>query len=177
MYVVRSSSNSLLYPDRSLIRKRHNKIPYELLHDRKPNLKYIHVFGALCYPTNGSEDLASISDDTTGTPSSTTIDQDAPYQSKYALEILKKYDMESSNPVDTPMVERTKLDKDLQGTPVDPTRYRSMVGSLLYLTSSRPDLVFAVCICVRYQAKPTEKHLHGVKWVFQYLKGTINIGL
>ncbi|GKE09825.1 retrovirus-related pol polyprotein from transposon TNT 1-94, partial [Tanacetum coccineum] len=63
-------------------------------------------------------------------------------QSKYALEILKKYGMESSDPVDTPMVERTKLDEDLQGIPVDPTCYRGMVGSLMYLTSSRLDLVF-----------------------------------
>ncbi|GJU66805.1 retrovirus-related pol polyprotein from transposon TNT 1-94 [Tanacetum coccineum] len=98
-------------------------------------------------------------------------------QSKYALEILKKYDMESIDPVDTPMVERTKLDEDLQGIPVDPTRYLGMIGSLMYLTSSRPDLVFAVCMCAWYQAKPTEKHLHAVKQVFRYQKGTINMGL
>ncbi|GKA46400.1 retrovirus-related pol polyprotein from transposon TNT 1-94 [Tanacetum coccineum] len=95
---------------------------------------------------------------------------------KYALEIIKKYGMESSDPVDTPMVERTKLDEDLQGTSIDPTRYRGMIGSLMYLTSSRPDLVFAVCMCARYQAKPTEKHLHAVKQIFRYLKGTTNMG-
>ncbi|GJY70258.1 hypothetical protein Tco_0473961 [Tanacetum coccineum] len=72
-------------------------------------------------------------------------------QSIYPLEILKKYGMESSDPVDTLMVKRTKLDEDLQGIPVDPTRYRSMVGSLMYLTSSRLDLVFAVCMCARCQ--------------------------
>ncbi|GKA46840.1 retrovirus-related pol polyprotein from transposon TNT 1-94 [Tanacetum coccineum] len=98
-------------------------------------------------------------------------------QSKYALKIIKKYGMESSDLVDTPMVERTKLDEDIQGTPVDPTRYRGMVGSLMYLTSSRPDLVFVVCMCARYQAKPTENHLTVVKWVFRYLKGTIDMGL
>ncbi|GJW90400.1 retrovirus-related pol polyprotein from transposon TNT 1-94 [Tanacetum coccineum] len=98
-------------------------------------------------------------------------------QSKYALKILKKYGMESNDPVDTPMVERTKVDGDVQGIPVDPTRYRGMVGSLMYLKSIRPDLVFAVCMCARYQAKPTEKHLHAVKRVFQYLKRTINMGL
>ncbi|GKD75641.1 retrovirus-related pol polyprotein from transposon TNT 1-94 [Tanacetum coccineum] len=98
-------------------------------------------------------------------------------QSKYALEILKKYGMDSSEPVDTPMVERTKLDEDLQGTTVDPTRYRGMVGSLMYLTASRPDLVFAVCMCARYQAKPIEKHLHAVKRVFRYLKGNTNMCL
>ncbi|GKB13943.1 retrovirus-related pol polyprotein from transposon TNT 1-94 [Tanacetum coccineum] len=99
------------------------------------------------------------------------------HQSKYALEIIKKYGMESSDSVDTPMVDRTKLDKDLQGKPVDPTHYRGMIGSFIYLTSSRPDLVFAVCIYARYQAKPTKKHLHAVKWIFQYLKRTLNMGL
>ncbi|GJY16570.1 retrovirus-related pol polyprotein from transposon TNT 1-94 [Tanacetum coccineum] len=59
---------------------------------------------------------------------------------------------------DTPMVEKNKLDEDLQRTPVDDTLYRGMIGSLMYLTSSRPDLIYAVCLCARYQAKPTEKH-------------------
>ncbi|GJT64804.1 retrovirus-related pol polyprotein from transposon TNT 1-94 [Tanacetum coccineum] len=98
-------------------------------------------------------------------------------QSKYAQEILKKYGMDSSNPVDTPMVERTKLDEDLQGILIDPTRYRGMIGSLMYLASSRPNLVFAVCTCARYLAKPTKKHLHTVKRIFRYLKGTTNMGL
>ncbi|GJW37512.1 retrovirus-related pol polyprotein from transposon TNT 1-94 [Tanacetum coccineum] len=98
-------------------------------------------------------------------------------QSNYALEIIKKYGMLSSDPVDTPMVDKSKLDEDLQGKPVDPTHYRGMIGSLMYLTSSRPDLVFAVCMCARYQAKPTEKHLHAVKRIFRYLKGTIDMGL
>ncbi|GKB90034.1 hypothetical protein Tco_0962306 [Tanacetum coccineum] len=75
------------------------------------------------------------------------------------------------------MVEKNKLDKDLKGTPVDATLYRGMIGSLMYLTSSRPDLIYAVCLCARYQAKPTEKHLNAVKRIFQYLKGTINMGL
>nr|GFA20700.1 uncharacterized mitochondrial protein AtMg00810-like [Tanacetum cinerariifolium] len=75
------------------------------------------------------------------------------------------------------MVDRLKLDEDLSGLPVDQTRFRSMVGSLMYLTASRPDLVFDVCMCARYQAKPTKKHLEVLKWVFRYLKGTINWGL
>ncbi|GKB62522.1 copia protein, partial [Tanacetum coccineum] len=82
-----------------------------------------------------------------------------------------------SQPKDTPMVENNKLDSDLQGTPVDATHYRDMIGSLMYLTSSRPDLIYAVCLCARYQAKPIEKHLNAVKRIFQYLKGTINMGL
>ncbi|GKF43055.1 hypothetical protein Tco_0126397, partial [Tanacetum coccineum] len=70
-----------------------------------------------------------------------------------------------------------KLDADLNETLVDPTRYQGMVRSIMYLTTSRPNLVFAVYMCVRYQTKPTEKHLTTVKRVFWYLKGTINIGL
>ncbi|GJT99315.1 retrovirus-related pol polyprotein from transposon TNT 1-94 [Tanacetum coccineum] len=91
-------------------------------------------------------------------------------QSKYALESLKKYGMESSDPVDTPMVEKSKLDEDPQGKAVDPTHYRGMVGTLMYLTASRPDLTFVVCMCARYQAKPTEKHLHAVKRIFKYTR-------
>ncbi|GJX02209.1 integrase, catalytic region, zinc finger, CCHC-type containing protein [Tanacetum coccineum] len=72
---------------------------------------------------------------------------------------------------DTPMVKKNKLDKDLQGTPVDATVYRGMIGSLMYLTSSRPDLIYAVCLCARYQAKPTEKHLNVVKRIFLIPKG------
>ncbi|GKD84768.1 retrovirus-related pol polyprotein from transposon TNT 1-94 [Tanacetum coccineum] len=98
-------------------------------------------------------------------------------QAKYALETLKKYGMDLSDPVDTPMVDRLKLDEDLMGIPVDQTRFRGMVGSLMYLTASRPDLVFAVCMCTRYQAKPTKKHFEAIKRVFRYLKGTINMGL
>ncbi|GJS44103.1 retrovirus-related pol polyprotein from transposon TNT 1-94 [Tanacetum coccineum] len=98
-------------------------------------------------------------------------------QSKYALESLKKYGMESSDPVDTPMVEKSKLDEDPQGKAVDPTHYHGMVGTLMYLTASRPDLTFDVCMCARYQAKPTEKHLHAIKRIFKYLRETINRGL
>ncbi|GJV67355.1 retrovirus-related pol polyprotein from transposon TNT 1-94 [Tanacetum coccineum] len=98
-------------------------------------------------------------------------------QSKYALESLKKYGMESCDPVDTPMVEKSKLDEDTQRKTVDPIHYRGMVGTLMYLTSSRPDLVYAVCMCARYEARPTEKHLHVVKRIFRYLRGTVNRGL
>nr|GEU30162.1 hypothetical protein [Tanacetum cinerariifolium] len=74
-------------------------------------------------------------------------------------------------------VERTKLDEASQGIPIDPTRYRGMVGSPMYLTSRISGLVFDVCMCARYQAKLTEKHLTIVKQVFWYLKGTIHMGL
>ncbi|GJT22810.1 uncharacterized mitochondrial protein-like protein [Tanacetum coccineum] len=101
---------------------------------------------------------APIAVDLADLPVSTSINQDAP----------------STN---TPMVEKNKLDKDLQGTPFDATLYRGMIGSLMYLTSSRPDIIYAVCLCARSQAKPTEKHLNTVKQIFRYLKGTINMGL
>nr|GFA94074.1 retrovirus-related Pol polyprotein from transposon TNT 1-94 [Tanacetum cinerariifolium] len=98
-------------------------------------------------------------------------------QSKYVLEILNKYEMESCDPVGTPMEIKDKLDLDQNGTPVDATKYRSMIGALMYLTSSRPDIVHATCLCARYQAKPTEKHLKEVKRIFCYLRETINTGL
>ncbi|GKD81124.1 hypothetical protein Tco_1347963, partial [Tanacetum coccineum] len=79
--------------------------------------------------------------------------------------------------VDTPMIENKKLDDDLQGKPIDATLYRGVIGSSMYLTSSRSDLNHDVCLCARYQAKPTEKHLQMVKQIFRYLNGTINMGL
>nr|GEY11849.1 retrotransposon protein, putative, unclassified [Tanacetum cinerariifolium] len=73
-------------------------------------------------------------------------------QSKYALESLKKYGFESCDPVDTLMVEKSKLDEDREGKAVDPSPYHSMIGTLLYLTASRPDLQFAICMCARTMA-------------------------
>nr|GEX02547.1 retrovirus-related Pol polyprotein from transposon TNT 1-94 [Tanacetum cinerariifolium] len=98
-------------------------------------------------------------------------------QSKYALESLKKYGFESCDPVDTPMVEKSKLDEDKEGKFVDPSHYYGMIGTLLYLIASRPDLQFAICMCARYQAQPIEKHVHAVKKIFGYLRGTVHRGL
>ncbi|GKE58441.1 hypothetical protein Tco_1497626 [Tanacetum coccineum] len=75
------------------------------------------------------------------------------------------------------MATKPKLDADLSGKLVDQTNYRSKIGSLMYLTSSRPDIVQAVRYCARYQAIPTEKHLKEVKRIFRYLRDTINMGL
>ncbi|GKD80224.1 retrovirus-related pol polyprotein from transposon TNT 1-94 [Tanacetum coccineum] len=83
--------------------------------------------------------------------------------------------MTSCDSIGTPM-DTKHLDADLSGTPVDQTKYRSMVGALMYLTASRPDIVHATCYCARYQAKPTEKHLTAVKRIFRYLKDSINAG-
>nr|GEU46879.1 hypothetical protein [Tanacetum cinerariifolium] len=75
------------------------------------------------------------------------------------------------------MVEQAKLKLDLVGKLVDHTNYRSMIRSLMYVTSSRPDIMFATCMCARYQANPNEHHVSGVKRIFCYLKETINLGL
>ncbi|GJX15318.1 retrovirus-related pol polyprotein from transposon TNT 1-94 [Tanacetum coccineum] len=98
-------------------------------------------------------------------------------QAKYALEILKKHSMERCESLGTPLATKPKLDADLSGTLVDQTKYQSMITSLMYLTSNRPDIVQAVCYYARYQARPTGKHLKEVKMIFRYLKGTINLGL
>nr|GEZ25694.1 hypothetical protein [Tanacetum cinerariifolium] len=97
-------------------------------------------------------------------------------QAKYAQEILIKHGMTSCDSIGTSMATK-HLDADLSGTPVNQTKYQSMVEALMYLTASRPDIMHATCYCARYQAKPTEKHLTTVKWIFRYLKDTINIGL
>nr|GFB25996.1 uncharacterized mitochondrial protein AtMg00810-like [Tanacetum cinerariifolium] len=91
-------------------------------------------------------------------------------------EILIKHGMTSCDSIDTPMATK-HLDANPSGTPVDQTKYRSMVGALMYLTVSRPDIVHATCYCACYQANPTEKHLTTVKRIFRYLKDTINIRL
>nr|GEW41910.1 retrovirus-related Pol polyprotein from transposon TNT 1-94 [Tanacetum cinerariifolium] len=98
-------------------------------------------------------------------------------QSKYGLESLKKYDFDSCDPVDTPMVGKYKLDEDKEEKAVDPSHFRGMISTLLYLTASTLDLQFAICMCARYQARPTEKHLHAVKRIFRYLRGTVNQGV
>nr|GEZ30169.1 uncharacterized mitochondrial protein AtMg00810-like [Tanacetum cinerariifolium] len=74
------------------------------------------------------------------------------------------------------MVEKSKLNEDKEGKSVDPSHYRGMIGTLLYLIASKPDLQFAICMCARYQARPIEKHVHAVKRIFQYLRGTVHRG-
>ncbi|KAJ9536225.1 hypothetical protein OSB04_un000591 [Centaurea solstitialis] len=98
-------------------------------------------------------------------------------QSKYIFDLLKKYDMSSCNSIGTPMATGNKIGPDREGKDVDLRTYRGMVGSLMYLTASRPDIMFATCVCARYQAKPKESHLAAVKRIFRYLKGTPYYGL
>nr|GEW81226.1 putative reverse transcriptase domain-containing protein [Tanacetum cinerariifolium] len=90
---------------------------------------------------------------------------------------LSKFLTSKGQSIGTPMATKPKLDADLSGNPVDQTDYRSKIGSLMYLTSSRPDIVQAVCFYARYQSRPTEKHLKKVKRIFRYLRGTVNMGL
>nr|GEU81726.1 copia protein [Tanacetum cinerariifolium] len=90
-------------------------------------------------------------------------------QTNYVLEILKKYGMETYDPVGTPMEIKDKLDLDQNGTLVDATKYPSMIGALMYLTSSRPNIIHATCLFARYQAKPIKKQLKEVKRIFCYL--------
>jgi hypothetical protein len=98
-------------------------------------------------------------------------------QTKYAKELIKKFGMTESNTSKTPMATNANLDSDPNGTSVDITQYRAMIGSLLYLTASRPDIMFAVCLCARYQANPKELHLKAVKRILKYVKGSLNLGL
>nr|GEW23258.1 hypothetical protein [Tanacetum cinerariifolium] len=90
--------------------------------------------------------------------------------------LLRNSDSPIPSCVGTPMATK-HLDADFSGTPIDHTKYRSMVEALMYLTLSRPDIMHATCYCACYQAKPTEKHLTAVKRIFRYLKDTIYMGL
>ncbi len=98
-------------------------------------------------------------------------------QSKYIKEMLEKFKMKDAKEISTPMGSSCKLDKDEKGKSIDCKLYRGMIGSLLYLTASRPDILFSVCMCARYQACPKESHLQAVKRIFRYLVGTSNVGL
>ncbi|GJS07472.1 uncharacterized mitochondrial protein-like protein [Tanacetum coccineum] len=98
-------------------------------------------------------------------------------QDKYVTKILKKFGFTDVKTASTPMETQKPLLKDEDGEEVDVHLYRSMIGSLMYLTSSRPDIMFAVCACARYQVNPKVSHLHAVKRIFRYLKGQPKLGL
>ncbi|GJS64093.1 retrovirus-related pol polyprotein from transposon TNT 1-94 [Tanacetum coccineum] len=89
----------------------------------------------------------------------------------------KELRFDSCDQVVTPMVETSNEMRITEGKAIDPSHYHDMIGTLLYLTASRPDLQFSICMCARYQARPTEKHLNAIKTIFRYLKGTVNQGL
>ncbi|GJV40033.1 putative ribonuclease H-like domain-containing protein [Tanacetum coccineum] len=98
-------------------------------------------------------------------------------QDKYVADILKKFDFCSIKTATTPIESNKPLVKDKDGVEVDVHEYRSMIGSLMYLTASRPDIMFAVCACARFQVTPKASHLHAVKRIFRYLKHQPKLGL
>lgn len=98
-------------------------------------------------------------------------------QTKYCKELLNRFEMSNAKAMATPMSTSDHLDKDEKGKEVDLKKYRGMIGSLLYLTASRPDIMFSVCLCARFQSCPKESHLTAVKRIMKYLVGTMNMGL
>ena len=100
------------------------------------------------------------------------------HQSKYTRDLLKKYSFGGDlKPQSTPMSSAGGLDKDEDGVAVDQKEYRGMIGSLLYLMATRPDILFATRLCARYQVSPRESHLKAVKRIFMYITYTPEHGL
>ncbi|GJU60106.1 retrovirus-related pol polyprotein from transposon TNT 1-94 [Tanacetum coccineum] len=98
-------------------------------------------------------------------------------QSKYIKEMLKKFGLEDSKPTKTPMSTEIKLTNDDEADTVVSSKYRGMIGSLLYLTASRPDIMFSVCLYARFQENPKTTHLEAIKRIFRYVRGTTHLGL
>jgi hypothetical protein len=98
-------------------------------------------------------------------------------QRKYAQEVLDRFKMDQCNPVKNPVVPGHKLNKDEDGVRIDSTLYKQIVGSLMYLTATRPDITFVVSLISRYMEHPTEMHLQAAKRVLRYVKGTSNLGV
>jgi hypothetical protein len=99
------------------------------------------------------------------------------HQAKYMKYIPKKFKMDDSKPLSTLMSMTTALDANEDGEPVDQKEYRSMIDSLSYLTATRPDIHFSVCLCAHFQASPRTSHRHAVKQIFRYLRYTPELGL
>jgi hypothetical protein len=99
------------------------------------------------------------------------------HQVKYTKDILKKFKMDDSNPPSTPMSSTTALDADEDREHVEQKEYRSMIDSLLYLTETRPDIQFFVCLCARFHASPRTSHRQVVKRIFRYLRYTHELDL
>ncbi|KAJ9567612.1 hypothetical protein OSB04_003578 [Centaurea solstitialis] len=98
-------------------------------------------------------------------------------QSKYVKDMLTKFGFLDAKSASTPMETHRQLTADVEGEEVDVHQYRSMIGSLMYLTASRPDIMFVVCVCARFQVRPKDSHLQAVKRIFRYLKGQPRLGL
>ena len=98
-------------------------------------------------------------------------------QKRYALEILKRFGMEGSNEVQNPIVPGSRISKDENGVKIDSVFYKKLVGSMMYLTATRPDIMFAVSLISRYMSTPTELHLMAAKRILRYLQGTAGFGI
>jgi hypothetical protein len=98
-------------------------------------------------------------------------------QAKYTKDIVRKFKMEDSKAMATPMSTTTTLYADEEGVHVDQKEYRSMIGSLLYLTATRPDIQFSVFLCTCFEASPRTSHRQAVKRIFRYLRHTPDFGL
>jgi hypothetical protein len=99
------------------------------------------------------------------------------HQAKYTKDIVRKFKMQDSKAMATPMSTTTALDADEEGEHVDQKEYRSMIRSLLYLTAMRSDIQFSICLCARFQASPKTSHRQAVKNIFMYLRHTPDFGL
>ncbi|KAL7616792.1 uncharacterized mitochondrial protein AtMg00810-like [Lactuca sativa] len=99
------------------------------------------------------------------------------HQEKYTSELLNKYSMDNCSSAKVPMAFGYKIYVDPSGEPVDHKTYRGIIGSLMYLTASQPDIVFATGVCVRYQADPKVSHMTAVKQILRYMKGSKSLGL
>ena len=100
------------------------------------------------------------------------------HQTKYVHDVLTRFKMNDCSPFDTPICVNHNLGPGIDGEEdVDPTVYRAIIGSLMYLTASRPDIMFAVCLCARFQANPKESHMKAAKRILRYLKGKPKLGI
>jgi hypothetical protein len=99
------------------------------------------------------------------------------HQAKYTKDLMRKFNMAELKPVSTPMSSVASLGPDEDGEPVDQREYMSMIGSLLYLTVTRPGIQFAVGLCARFQSSPRSSHRTAVQRVFRYLKHTLEFGI
>ena len=98
-------------------------------------------------------------------------------QAKYCKDLLRKFEMDKCKPISTPFSPSCHLDQDEAGIFIDETKYRRLIGSLLYLTANKPDIMFAVCMCARFQSAPKESHFNAAKRILKYLQGTKEVGL
>ena len=98
-------------------------------------------------------------------------------QLKYVFDLLKKFKMEDCKEVTTPIATKCLMDSDEVGQQVDLTKYRGLICSFLYLTTSTPNIQLSICLCARFQSNPKEWHFKATKRILKYLKGTTNVGL